>query len=123
METPYILSDAPRGTLYTGVTSDLRTRIFQHKTKHFPGFSAKYELTMLVWYEAHDSMEVAIQREKSLKRWRREWKLALIEKRDSPIFQYTARSSLPKAQRILRTSSRRGSVCSTLYELKPGSKL
>lgn len=75
-----MLADGFRGTLYTGVTSDLEKRVYEHKTKHFAGFSAKHGVDRLVWFEAHDSMEAAIRREKSLKRWRREWKLRMIEK-------------------------------------------
>ena len=75
----YILASSPNGTLYTGVTSDLVARIWQHKEDVFRGFSQKYGCKTLVWFETHDDIEEAIRKEKRLKRWRREWKLKLIE--------------------------------------------
>ena len=75
----YILTDKPRGVLYTGVTSALQRRVSQHRQNLTPGFSSKYQCKSLVWYERHESMTSAIQREKSIKRYRREWKLNLIE--------------------------------------------
>ena len=67
------------GTLYIGVTSNLVTRVWQHKNNVVEGFTKKYEVHQLVWYELHDTMESAISREKSLKKWNRIWKLRLIE--------------------------------------------
>ena len=78
----YILADKPRGSLYTGVTSEPKKRVFEHKSKLFSGFTAKHDIDKLVWFEGHDSMESAIHRKKALKRWRREWKLQLIELRN-----------------------------------------
>jgi putative endonuclease len=75
----YILASARNGTLYTGVTSAMQKRIQQHKLGTFEGFSKTYGCKALVWYEIHPTMPYAIQREKRIKRWRREWKLALIE--------------------------------------------
>ena len=75
----YMMASARNGTLYTGVTSTLWTRVWQHKQGEFDGFSKTYGCTRLVWYETHSSMLEAIQREKRVKRWRRAWKLALIE--------------------------------------------
>ena len=75
----YILTNHKHGTLYIGVTADLERRIHEHREKRTPGFSSKYDCTRLVWYEEHGSIGTAIQREKSLKRWYREWKIALIE--------------------------------------------
>jgi putative endonuclease len=75
----YILASARNGTLYTGVTSALQRRVLQHKLGTFEGFSKTYGCKALVWYETHPTMFDAIQREKRIKRWRREWKLALIE--------------------------------------------
>ena len=75
----YILTSAARGTLYIGVTSDLPGRIWQHKNDQTDGFTKKYGIHTLVWYEVHGEMESAILREKSLKAWRRTWKLELIE--------------------------------------------
>ncbi|TFF27353.1 GIY-YIG nuclease family protein [Jiella endophytica] len=76
----YIMTNKKHGTLYTGVTSDLSQRVYEHKTHAFPnGFSAKFSCTRLVWYEEHYDIRDAIIREKSIKRWRREWKIELIE--------------------------------------------
>ncbi len=76
----YILSSKKNGTLYIGVTSDLHQRILQHKNKEFDGFTAKYNITILVYYEEYSDIVDAIKREKNLKEWRRSWKLNLIEK-------------------------------------------
>jgi putative endonuclease len=73
------MASARNGTLYTGVTSALVTRVRQHKLGTFEGFSKEYGCKTLVWYEPHPTMPEAIQREKRIKRWRRDWKLALIE--------------------------------------------
>lgn len=74
----YLLANKKNGTLYIGVTSDLRKRIYQHKNGVFQGFSSKYETHMLVYYELHESMDAAITREKQIKKWNREWKINLI---------------------------------------------
>ena len=76
----YILASGKNGTLYIGVTSDLPKRIYQHKEKAFEGFSKKYDVNSLVYFEGCDNMEGAIVREKQLKNWKREWKIELIEK-------------------------------------------
>ena len=76
----YILASRPNGTLYIGVTSDLIQRIWQHKSNLVKGFTERYGVHRLVWYEVHDSMESAIQREKAIKKWNRTWKIELIEK-------------------------------------------
>jgi putative endonuclease len=78
----YLLASKPYGTLYIGVTSDLRKRIWQHKNNLVDGFSHKYEVHRLVWFESHESMYTAIEREKNLKNWKREWKINLIEKQN-----------------------------------------
>jgi putative endonuclease len=75
----YILASKRNGTLYTGATSNLEARIWQHKNDCFPGFSRKYGCKTLVWFETHDDIEAGILREKRLKRWRRAWKINLIE--------------------------------------------
>ena len=75
----YIMASQRNGTLYIGVTSDLQGRASQHRQGLTPGFTSRYGCKLLVWYERHDGIEGAIQREKSLKRYRRRWKLALIE--------------------------------------------
>ena len=65
--------------MYIGVTSNLVQRVWQHKTNLAEGFTKRYSVHTLVWYEPHETMESAITREKALKRWKRAWKLALIE--------------------------------------------
>jgi len=76
----YLLTNDRNGTLYIGVTSDLIQRIWQHKEGVVDGFSKKYGLKMLVWFELHSTMESAIAKEKAMKEWKRGWKLELIEK-------------------------------------------
>ncbi len=76
----YILASKRYGTLYIGVTSDLCSRVAAHKQSTIPGFTQKYGVKTLVWYEFLGSMEEAIKREKQLKEWRRTWKIELIEK-------------------------------------------
>ncbi len=75
----YILASGQNGTLYIGVTSDLPARMAQHTQKLVPGFTAQYNVTQLVYYERHETLDEAIAREKQLKEWRRLWKLRLIE--------------------------------------------
>jgi putative endonuclease len=75
-----ILCSKRNGTLYTGVTSDLIKRIYEHKNDLADGFTRKYGIHHLVWYEMHRSAETAIPREKQIKKWNRRWKLDLIEK-------------------------------------------
>lgn len=65
--------------MYVGVTSNLIKRVWQHKNHVVEGFTHKYEVSQLVWYEIHETMESAIQREKAIKEWQRAWKLKLIE--------------------------------------------
>ena len=76
----YILSSKRNGTLYTGITSDLLKRVYEHKHELVKGFTRKYKVHNLVWYEVHESVESAIMREKQIKKWKRDWKLKLIEK-------------------------------------------
>ena len=76
----YLLASKKNGTLYTGVTSNLLKRIWEHKNKVVEGFTSKYNVHILVWYEVHEVMETAIKREKVIKNWKREWKIKLIEK-------------------------------------------
>jgi putative endonuclease len=78
----YILTNRPRGVLYVGVTSWLQERIRQHREGDIPGFTRRYNLERLVYFEYLDSAAAAIAREKRLKRWRREWKIALIEEKN-----------------------------------------
>lgn len=82
----YILASKRNGTLYVGVTSDLIKRIWQHKNDVVKGFTERYSVHQLVWYELHETMESAIRKEKMLKNWKRVWKLKLIE-RSNPNWQ------------------------------------
>ncbi len=75
----YIMSSIRNGTLYIGVTNDLKRRTYEHKHNSIKGFTQKYSVHMLVYYEQHDSIIIAINREKQLKTWKRIWKLRLIE--------------------------------------------
>lgn len=74
----YILASGPNGTLYIGVTSNLVQRVWQHRTHAVEGFTHRYGVDQLVYYEIHGGMEQAIQREKRLKQWNRKWKLRLV---------------------------------------------
>jgi len=78
----YILANKRNGTLYIGVTSDIIQRIWQHKNKMVEGFTKKYNLNKLVYYEVHSNAESAIVREKQMKKWGRAWKMRLIEEKD-----------------------------------------
>jgi len=75
----YMLASGRNGTLYIGVTSNLVQRVWQHREEFVDGFTRDYNVKDLVWYEQHDSAEAAIAREKQLKKWKREWKIQLIE--------------------------------------------
>ena len=75
----YILCSRRNGTLYTGITSDLIKRVYEHKNNLADGFSKKYGVHRLVWFEQHHESEAAIQREKQIKKWERAWKIRLIE--------------------------------------------
>lgn len=76
----YIVTNAPYGTLYIGMTSNLYSRVAQHRAGTFDGFTKKYGLNRLVWYEPHETVLGAIRREKALKRYPRDWKINLIER-------------------------------------------
>jgi len=82
----YILASQRNGTLYIGVTNDLKRRIFEHKQGFVEGFTKKYQVHLLVYAEKTDNIQAALEREKQLKRWRREWKIDLIEKMN-PIWE------------------------------------
>ncbi|WP_430389101.1 GIY-YIG nuclease family protein [Dyella sp. 20L07] len=75
----YMLANARNGTLYIGVTSNLIKRVWPHINEFVDGFTSRYHVHLLVWYELHETMESAILREKVLKGWKRAWKLRLIE--------------------------------------------
>ena len=75
----YILASRRNGTLYIGMTDDLARRMWEHRAGVVPGFTKQYGVTMLVWYEVHESRASAFVRERQLKKWNRAWKLQLIE--------------------------------------------
>jgi len=75
----YILASRRNGTLYVGVTSDLVKRVWEHRNDMVAGFTQRYRVHSLVWFEQHDTMQSAISREKAIKEWKRRWKLELIE--------------------------------------------
>src|SRR5712691_10007915 len=79
----YLLASRRHGTLYLGVTNDLVRRGYEHKNKLTGGFTAKYGVDRIVWFETYDDPVAAITREKGIKKWRRDWKIRLIE-RDNP---------------------------------------
>jgi len=79
----YLLASKPYGTLYIGVTTNLVRRVWEHKTKAVPGFTAKYGVDNLMWFEHHEDWESAIRRVKQIKELKRNWKIELIEK-DNP---------------------------------------
>ena len=76
----YIMASRRNGTLYVGVTNDLIRRVYEHRESQADGFTKKYAVKTLVYFESHDDIDRALQREKNLKRWRRAWKMDLIEK-------------------------------------------
>jgi len=79
----YILASKRNGTLYTGVTSDLVGRVWQHKHEIIEGFTKRHGVHILVWFEVHQDVEAAIAREKQIKKWNRAWKIKLIERNNS----------------------------------------
>ena len=78
----YILASQKNGTLYIGVTGDLLTRIVQQREKQVKGFSSRYNITNLVWWEDFEDVQLAIQREKTMKKWIRQWKINTIEEQN-----------------------------------------
>ena len=76
----YILANRRNGTLYIGVTSELVKRVWEHRGKFVDGFTRTYDVARLVWYEVHSDAETAITREKQIKKWKRAWKIELIER-------------------------------------------
>ena len=81
----YMLASQYQGTLYIGVTSDLIKRVWEHKEGLLPGFTQRYAVKLLVWYEQHETMDSAIQKEKTMKKWRRQWKILALEQ-DNPLW-------------------------------------
>ena len=93
----YILASKRNGTLYVGVTSDLRRRVWEHRNDLADGFTKKYGVHRLVYFEPHEDMDGAIRREKQIKKWKRAWKLTLIERSKllivtSPVVTFLTRS-------------------------------
>jgi putative endonuclease len=76
----YLLASRPFGTLYVGMTDDLLRRVWEHKIKAVPGFTATYSVDRLVWFKPHETLEAAFLREKRIKEWKRAWKIQLIER-------------------------------------------
>ena len=76
----YIVASGRNGTLYIGMTDDLARRIWMHREGVLPGFTKEYGVTILVWYEMHESRESAFQRERAMKKWNRAWKIELTQK-------------------------------------------
>ena len=74
----YMLASDRNGTLYVGVTNNLVRRVAEHKGREIPGFTKRYDVSKLIWYETHTSIDAAIVREKQIKAWKREWKINLI---------------------------------------------
>lgn len=79
----YMLASRKYGTLYLGVTNDLLRRVYEHKNKLIPGFASRYGVNRLMWFEYHEDPMATITREKEIKKWRRDWKIRLIE-HDNP---------------------------------------
>jgi putative endonuclease len=90
----YMLASQRNGTLYVGMTDDLIRRTWEHKNGVVPGFTRKYGVKLLVWYEAHESRETAFQRERQIKKWSRVWKLEAIE-RSNPCWRDLADELAP----------------------------
>src|SRR6478735_479681 len=78
----YLLASKKHGTLYLGITNDIVRRGYEHRTKAAGGFTARYDVDKLVWFEIYDDVVSAIAREKELKKWRRDWKIRLIEEQN-----------------------------------------
>ena len=78
----YLLASKKRGTLYLGMTNDIMRRVHEHRTKSVEGFTKRYGVDKLVWFEIYDDAPTAIAREKELKKWRRDWKIRLIEEQN-----------------------------------------
>ena len=78
----YILASRKDGAIHIGVTNDIVRRVYEHRIKAVPGFTSKYNITQLIWFEIYDDTTNAITREKELKKWKRAWKVRLIEEKN-----------------------------------------
>lgn len=92
----YLLASKRNGTLYIGVTNNLFRRVYEHKNHLVAGFTSKYNVTTLVYYELHPSIKEALQREMQLKKWNRSWKIRLIEKRNPAWLDLSDKSLDPR---------------------------
>jgi putative endonuclease len=108
----YIMASGRNATIYTGSTDDLRLRVDQHKTRRFDGFTSRYDVDQLVWFESHPSRDQAFRRERQIKEWKRIWKLQLIESRNPNWLDLS-----PDLIRLLMEDEMRG-----LSEFLPGSR-
>lgn len=79
----YMLASRRNGTLYVGMTDDLARRVWEHRTGRFPGFTRRYGIRTLVWFEVHETRDAAFRRERQIKKWNRAWKIRLIEESNS----------------------------------------
>ncbi len=111
----YIMASRRNGTLYIGHTEDMAKRLYEHREKLRPGFTAKYAVTQLVWYEIHDTRDGALARERAMKEWKRRWKLELIE-RHNPGWRDLAGD-------FFDTSDQVPAFLASLDHKKPGSRL
>jgi putative endonuclease len=104
----YILASKRNGTLYTGVTNNLLRRVLEHKEKNIKGFSAKYGVCRLVYYEVHKYINDAIKRESNIKAWKRKWKLKLIEENNivwkDLLYEIASEDEINKMRKIIKES-------------------
>jgi putative endonuclease len=100
----YLLASGRHGTLYIGATSDLPARLVQHRDGLIPGFTSRYGIARLVWFEMADTMAAAIVREKQLKKWNRDWKARLVEESNPDWIDLAIDLGLPAKQRSERTA-------------------
>ena len=110
MPFAYLLASKPYGTLYVGSTFDLARRVFEHKSRAFPGFTAKYGVDRLVWYEAREGLEGALLRERQIKAWKRDWKINLIERENPHWSDLTGHFQPKHATRPYRPQPTLGSI-------------
>jgi putative endonuclease len=101
----YMMGNRARSVIYTGVTADIEKRVWQHRFGEGCGFTKEYFCTDLMWYEAHEEIETAIAREKQLKNWKREWKLALI-KEMNPELKDLAADWFTSSERVFERQER-----------------
>ena len=98
----YIMASKPRGVLYVGMTSDLAGRAWKHREHVLEGFSKRYWVDRLVYFERHDDAGVAARRERAMKRWRRDWKIELVENSQSDVARSLRRRAAGQRLRVVR---------------------